>query len=172
MKHPWTALSIAIFLFATIPSPAQNTRAKEFQGPVLRPSDRSTNLTERGLTPRGYSYGTGGSEVLATNFMVAGNSCLSFSSSLDLMGADTAAIGIVAANVDIRQTRVIPFFGIEGAPLMFASGKILQGDSFYAYIDAGSGIVPVLGSFMFVRVCNDETYVIRYSQLTLYVSHR
>jgi len=144
--------------------------AKESQGAMLKNSGEVSPL-EGSVKPR-YSAGTGGSEVLAQNFVVAGKSCVRFDSSLDFMGADTVGIAILALNADIRQTRVIPFFGVDGAPYMVASGKVLQGSGFYSFNDSGSGIVPVIGNQMFVRVCNDFTDAIRYTQLTVYVSHR
>ena len=150
----------------------ETRRSKESQGAVKRPDVQSQNESERRATPQGYSYGTGTSEVAAVNFVVAANSCIEFSSFLDLMGSDTAGIAILALGIDIRQTRVIPFFGVDGAPYMVASGKILQGDSFYYYMDAGSGTVPVLGRQLLLRVCNDASDSIRYTQLTVYVSHR
>lgn len=89
------------------------------------------------------------------------------------MGADTVGIAVLALQADIRRTRLITFFGVDDAPYMVASSKVLQGESFiHPYVDAGSGVVPVLGKQMSVRVCNYSTDPIRYTQLTVYVSHQ
>ena len=144
---------------------------KESQGAMTRPATQESNARDRQFVPH-YSAGTGVSEVLALNFVIPAKSCMRLDSSFDLMGADVIAIAIVGLNADIRKTRLIPFFGVDGAPYMVASGRVLQGDSFYSYMDAGSGTLPVLGSQMFVRVCNDSADAIRYSQLTCYVPHR
>ena len=147
-------------------------RATEWQGAIPRPTVANTSPRDRGVSPH-YSTGTGGSEVLALDFVIEGNSCARFDSSLDLMGADTVGIAVSALQADIRKTRLITFFGVDDVPYMVASSKVLQGQSFiHPYVDAGSGVVPVLGKQMFVRVCNDATDTIRYTQLTVYVSHR
>ena len=143
---------------------------KESQGANARPALQNSSSGERSIAPR-YSAGTGTSEVVALNFVIGGKSCLRFDSSLDLMGADTVSIAILGVNIDIRQTRVIPIFGVDGAPYMVA-GKVLQGDSFYYFIDGGSGTVPVIGNQMAIHVCNDNAAAIRYTQLTIYVPHR
>lgn len=143
-------------------------RANESQGAIPRPTLGNPSARDRGVRPRD-STNTGGSEVFL-NFVIAGKSCAQFDSSLDFIGADKVAIALVALNTDIRQTRVIPFFGVHDAPYMVASG-ILQGDSFYSFTDGGSGIVTVAGSQLSVKVCNDGTEQRRYTQLTLYVPH-
>ena len=143
-------------------------RANESQGAISQPTLGNPSARDRGVSPRD-STNTGGSEVFL-NFAIGGKSCAQFDSSLDLMGVDSVAIALLA-NTDIRQTRVIPFFGVQDAPYMVASG-ILQGNSFYSFTDAGSGIVPVAGNRLSVKVCNDSADQRRYIQLTLYVSHR
>ena len=145
--------------------------AKESQGAVTNPATQEANVRERQFAPRS-SVGTAVSEVLALNFFIPAKTCVFLNSSLDLMGADVIAFTILGLNADIRQTRLIPYFGVDGAPYMVASGIILQGASFHAYTDAGSGTLPVLGSRMSVRVCNDSVDAIRYTQLTCYVPHR
>jgi hypothetical protein len=165
MKHTWAAIVL------TVASATGTVLADggESQGAIARATVIKANISE---APRAYSFGTGSSEVLATNFVIQKNACISFDSSQDFMGADTVAIALVAVNADIRQTQVIPLFGISQAPYMFASGKVLQGDSFYPFPDVGSGTVPVLGNLLSVRICNNSSGTIRYTQLTLYVPHR
>jgi hypothetical protein len=141
------------------------------QGAVLRRPQTHT-LAERRATPQADSNASYVSEVVAAGFFVEANSCAEYDSSLNFLGADTVGIAILALNADIRQTRVIPFFGVEGAAYMVASGKILQGDTFYPFMDGGSGTVPVLGGQMRLRICNDSPDTIKYTQLTAYASHR
>lgn len=144
--------------------------ATESQGAILRPTPENSSPRGRVLSPRD-SASSGGGEVFQ-NFVIDGKKCIQFYSSLDFMGADTVAIAWVALDTDIRQTQVYPFFGVQNAPYMVASSNVLQGNSFYAFTDAGSGTVPVMGNQLMVRVCNGSVYQIRYTQLTLYVSHR
>ena len=141
----------------------------ESQSPIPRPMLGNARPQDRGVSPR-ESPNTGGSEAFL-NFVIGGKSCAQFHSSLDFMGADTVAIALSSVNIDIHQTRVIPYFGVPDAPYMVASGT-LQGNSFYVSTDSGSGIVPVAGNQLLVKLCNDSPDQRRYTQLTLYVSHR
>ena len=160
-----------LFTMASLACPVvlDAEEATESRGAILRPMLGDSSPRGRSLSPRD-STSSGGSEVFL-NFVINGKSCSQFNSSLNFMGADSVAIALVALNTDIRQTQVIPFFGVQDAPYMVASG-ILQGTSFYSFPDTGSGIVPVAGNQLSVKVCNDSANQFRYTQLTLYVSHR
>ena len=166
MKHTFAVIVLTV---ASTTGTLLADGGAEPQSAIVRTTVTKGNISE---APRGFSFGTASSELLATNFVIQGNACSSFDSSQDFMGADTVAIALVGVNADIRQTQVIPLFGINQAPYMFASGKVLQGDSFFSFPDVGSGTVPVLGNLLSVRVCNNSRGTIRYTQLTLYVSHR
>ena len=161
-----------LFTMASLAGPVALSAQEptESQGAILRPTPENSSLRGRRLN-LGNSTSSGGWEVFQ-NFVIDGKKCIQLNSSLDFTGADTVAIAWVALNTDIRQTQVYPFFGVQNAPYMVASNNVLQGSSFYPFTDAGSGTVPVMGNQLSLRVCNGSAYQIRYTQLTLYVSHK
>ena len=62
--------------------------ATEPRGAVVRTTVTKAKVAGGRPVPNGNLVGTGSSELLAVNFALQGNSCISFDSSLDFMGAD------------------------------------------------------------------------------------
>ena len=86
MRH---SLGILLLPVISVAAPGADSGI-ERSGIMIRTPQAKAKTTEQKPVPDGgYSAGSGAFELLATNFVVQGNSCASFNSSLDFMGADT-----------------------------------------------------------------------------------
>ena len=84
---------------------------------------------------------------------------------LDYVTSSNVSISLLSNGQDITATRIIPFFAVDGNSFYVAAGYIIRASDFY-FIDAGSGIVPVHGRFLRIRICNDANVDVSYAQLT------
>ncbi len=104
-------------------------------------------------------------EVVATNFTVQAGTCVRADSFLDYVTSSNVSITLLSNGQDMTATRIIPFFAVDGNSSYVAAGYIIRASDFY-FIDGGSGIVPVHGRFLRIRICNDANVDISYAQLT------
>ena len=104
-------------------------------------------------------------EVVATNFTVQAGTCVRADSSLDYATSSNVSISLLSNGQDMTATRIIPFFAVDGNSFYVAAGYIILASDFY-FIDGGSGIVPVHGRFLRIRICNDANVDVSYAQLT------
>ncbi len=104
-------------------------------------------------------------EVVATNFTVQAGTCVRADSFLDYSTSSNVSISLLSNGQDMTATRIIPFFAVDGNSFYVAAGYIIRASDFY-FIDGGSGIVPVHGRFLRIRICNDANVDVSYAQLT------
>src|SRR5579862_9117939 len=117
------AITILTVVFASGETFADD-RPQEYQGAIPQSAAVADPAAQtRNSVSQGISSNTARSAVLGTSFAISGQSCASFSSSLDLTGAESVAISILASNTNIRQTRVIPLFAVKGHPTSPLAGK-------------------------------------------------
>jgi hypothetical protein len=105
-------------------------------------------------------------EVVATNFTVQAGTCVKADSFLDYVSSSNVSISLLTnGGQDMTATRIIPFFAVDGNSFYVAAGYIIRASDFY-FVDGGSGIVPVHGRFLRIRICNDAGVDVSYAQLT------
>ena len=104
-------------------------------------------------------------EVVATNFTIQAGTCVRADSFLDYSTSSNVSISLLSNGQDMTATRIIPFFAVDSNSFYVAAGSIIRASDFY-YIDGGSGIVPVHGRFLRIRICNDSNFDVSYAQLT------
>ena len=126
-------------------------------------SQKASDTAAAAVTDRAIaSFG----EVVATNFTVQAGTCVRADSFLDYATSSNVSISLLSnGGQDMTATRIIPFFAVDGNSFYVAAGYIIRASDFY-FIDGGSGIVPVHGRFLRIRICNDANVDVSYAQLT------